>query len=265
MIKEIKSTSNILYKTVKSLKNKKYRTEHSLFTVEGIKSTLDAISAGAPVEYIIVDEDFASSNARLIKKINNNNIIKMPKSLYNTLCDTKTPQGIMGVIKISEKSFSEAEIKKGGFYIYLDHISDPGNAGTIIRTADAAGTLGVLFSPDSADIYSPKTVRSTMGSFFHTPIYTGVKTASLVQLKNDGFTVVAGDLSKNAVLLDSIKLSKDTVLVIGNEANGVSDEVRAICDLFVLIPIYGKAESLNASVAAAILMYETAKSINQTR
>lgn len=248
----ISSTSNEKYKYIKSLLKKKGRSEHGRYTVEGIKSVRDALEMGKLCE-IAVSESFYGSQPFDYKSVA---VHIVSDAIFSALCDTQTPQGIIGVAEIDGK---KKEFDTDKVYVYCDCVSDPGNAGTIIRTADASGCGGVIFSKGSADVYSPKTVRASMGSFFHTDIITAADTDTLCELKEKGFRLICGALGENTVNYTSADMTQPTVIIIGNEANGVSDEVLKICDVCVKIPIYGCAESLNAGVAAAIIMYEAAR------
>ncbi len=248
MIKEITSTKNQTYKYVKSLKTKKARTENGQYTVEGIKSVRDAISAGADIDFIVISD-------RILETFDAENIYVVPDEIFAGLCDTETPQGVLAVINMpdqKEKSLDD------NLYLYLDRLSDPGNVGTIIRICDAVG-CGLLISEGTCDIYNPKTVRASMGSFFHTNIKTGVNISDLEKLKSDGYKIISGALNGNTVDYSLADYSGKTVIVAGNEANGVSDEILGMSDLCVKIPIWGKAESLNVGVASAILLYEARK------
>lgn len=253
MIK-LTSSSNKKYKYFKSLSSKKARCENGEFTVEGIKSVRDAVSARAPISAFIVSDtfteyfDFGASDVYCVSR-----------SLFDKLCDTKTPQGIMAVIKMRE--CTDFFPDKNRAYVYCDGINDPGNMGTIIRTADAAGFGGVIVSDGSVDIYAPKTVRASMGSFFNIDLITGKNAADLREYKNAGFNLIGGALSSDCSDYRGADYTKSSVIIIGNEANGISKEVLEICS-HVKIPIYGGAESLNASVAAGILMYEWARNNN---
>lgn len=245
----ITSSSNSVYKHIKALQDKKYRKKYNEYTVEGIKSVQDALNSSRRVKMVIMSEDFVL-NYTYSDKIET---ITLSKSLFEKLCDTQTPQGIMAVIEIEDKKNFIPDLSKA--YIYCDGVNDPGNLGTIIRTADAAGFGGVLLSKGTADLYSPKTVRASMGSFFNIETVTELDTEFLKKCAEKGFILYGGALSKNTINYKDADMKKPTILIVGNEANGISKEVMKICRC-VKIPILGKAESLNVSVAAAILMYE---------
>ncbi len=249
---DITSTSNGKYKYIKSLLKKKGRAENGEYTVEGIKSVHDAVCAGV-VRAVAVSESFYENESFDYADAE---VYRVKDDIFAPLCDTQTPQGIIGIVPINE---SGAEPDKSKLYIYCDCVTDPGNAGTIIRTADASGCGGVIFSKGCVDIYSPKTVRASMGSFFHTDIRSGADISVLEDMKRNGFNIICGALGENTVSYTSVDMTMPTVIVIGNEANGVSGEVMDICDACVKIPIYGQAESLNAGVAAAVIMYEAAR------
>ncbi|MBS7298231.1 MAG: RNA methyltransferase [Eubacteriales bacterium] len=239
---EITSAKNEKYKFIKSLLTKKGRDESGLYTVEGKKSVSDAICAGANVKYIVTSSDYIEDVGFSGEKV----VVK--SEIFPGLCDTKSPQGIIAVIEKSEI----VPFPKNGRYVYCDRIRDPGNLGTIIRTADATG-FSVLLSDECCELYSPKTVRASMGSFFHTKVYEGI---SYKMLKESGIHLIAGALSDKSKDFKEADYEKSVAIIVGNEANGISEELLSLCDELVIIPILGRAESLNAGVAAAILMYE---------
>jgi len=251
---EIKSASNPKFKYFKSLLDKKGRV--SEYTVEGIKSVSDAISAGCDVSAVLVTEKQLKS----VPEAYDGEIYVLADFLMEKMSDTKTPQGIVAVIR--KNAAETPDMASDGLYIYCDGVSDPGNLGTIIRTADSAGFSGVLLSRGCVDVYNPKTVRSCMGSFFHIPIYENVSEEFLSEFTASGGGVYGGILSGETVDYREPDYGAKTMIVIGNEANGISDKVKEMC-IPVKIPIYGRAESLNAAVAGAILMYEVSNRINK--
>lgn len=252
MIKNISSSKNDNFKHFKALKQKKERDRSLKYTVEGIKSVRDAIDANADISEILVSERFYSeSDFSYPGKID---IYVIADGIFQTLSSTETPPGIIAVINQHRKSLPPINPDKP--YIYCDNVRDPGNLGTIIRTADAAGFGGVLLSDGCADIYNPKTVRSSMGSFFHIPIFESINADEIRSLKNSGFSVFAGLLDDDTVDYTEADMSKPSIIVVGNEANGICGEIASLADFKVKIPIEGKAESLNVGVAAALLMYE---------
>lgn len=246
----IQTTKNKTYKYIKSLQQKKIRAQEGVFSVEGIKSVSDAFEAGKNIKILAVSESFYSEGGT--SRFRGTDVVIIKDGLFQGLCDTKTPQGIIAVMDMFDTDNFVPD--KNQIYVYCDGISDPGNAGTIIRTADAAGIGGVIFSKGSVDIYSPKTVRASMGSFFHTNIKTGGDADFLADMKSRGFNLFAGALSKDSVPYTEVDFKEPSVIIVGNEANGVSEEVLEMSN-HIIIPIYGRAESLNAGVAAAVMIY----------
>ena len=242
----IATTKNKKYKYIKSLKQKKIRDADGVFTVEGKKSVDDAIASDCNIRLVAMSESFSTEFECTAE------YIVVRDDLFSGLCDTKTPQGIIAVIETKETAFTP---DTGKMYIYCDAVTDPGNLGTIIRTADAAGFGGVLLSEGCADVYSPKAVRSSMGSFFNIDIITDFDYDSLFALKEKGFHLVCGALEEDSTDYTETDFTKPTVIIVGNEANGVTEDILSVCE-HIIIPIYGKAESLNVGVASAIMMYE---------
>lgn len=245
--KKIDSVQNEYIKKLSKLKQRKYREETGLFIVEGERSCRDAINSSFVIESVVMSESFFDKS----KDFECENLIVTTDKIFESLSDTKTPQGILAVLKMPEvKEF------KSGRYIFCDEIQDPGNAGTIIRSADAFGFSGVIFSKGSVDVYSPKVIRSTMGSIFHIDLWQNCEKSILEELKSKGFKISASALSQNSVTSKDMKVEKNHIFVVGNEGAGVSKEVLDLAHEIVYIKMQGKAESLNAGVAASILMYE---------
>ena len=245
MVKDITSVKNPTYKFIKSLKMKKERKKNGMFTVEGIKSVKDAVAAKCDI-FLIAASDKMEENFDFEE------IYRVPDNIFVPLCDTDAPQGVIAVIKMAQKP---KRAQTNPLCLYCDRVSDPGNMGTIIRICDAVGA-DLMLSPECADIYSPKTVRASMGSFFHINIAEDVKYADLVDMKKDGYTILAGALNGDTSDYRDNIYGEKTVIAVGNEANGVSEEVLKLCDRSIKIPIFGRAESLNVAVAAALMLYK---------
>ena len=248
----ITSKNNELIKEIKKLKEKKYRKNK--FIVEGIKIVEEAINEKARISLIVITENLYN-NKELLKyfsKIADYEYVIVTEKVFLELSDVKTPQGILAVI---EKDIS-AKIDESAEYIMaLDDLQDPGNIGKIIRTLDSANIKQLIVSKGTVDAYSPKVVRSTMGAIFRVKVIEVDNLAeTLKKLQNDGYEVVSTSLQTDKSIYD-ITYSKK-VVVIGNEGNGVSKEVQELSDYKVKIPMLGKTESLNASVAASIMIYE---------
>ncbi len=252
MMDIINTTKNKKYKFIKSLQQKKTRTNEGLFVVEGKKSVLDAISSCYEIKTIAMSESFYNENADMLNT--DSEIIVIADQIFDGLCDTKTPQGIVAVLKMRNSNFC---YDKSQLYIYCDNVSDPGNLGTIIRTADAAGFKGVLLSDGCTDPYSPKCVRSSMGSFFNIDIITDFSHEKLISLTKET-SLFCGALESDSISYTDVNFNEPCIIIVGNEANGVSRELLNISK-HIIIPIIGNAESLNVSVAAAIMMYEAVR------
>lgn len=200
----ITSSNNALIKEVKSLKSRKYRDEKGLFFIEGLKFVREALEEKAGIVSLFVSEQFAglSSGKAFLVQIENNNlriaepagIYILPAKLFNEISDTETPQGVLAVIKMKNHELKR-EMQKDGLYVALESVQDPGNMGTIIRTADAAGFSGVIIFKGCVDIYNPKVLRSTMGSIFHLPIFLcDCPLETLEMLKASGIRLYASHL-----------------------------------------------------------------------
>lgn len=176
----------------------------------------------------------------------------LPDDVYKKLSDTVHPQGILAVVRMHHPD--PKDLPDGDLYMILESIQDPGNLGTIIRTAEAAGVTAVIMNKGCADVYAPKTVRSTMGSLFRVPfIYTEDIKEAVEIVRNKGAIVYAADLGGRPV--PDADLAGKRAFIIGNEGNGITEETLGLADEKICIPMKGKVESLNAAVSAAILMY----------
>ncbi len=251
----ITSKDNELVKYIRKLKEKKYRDLDNVYVIEGEKLIKEAIEENVKIKYIVVSEDAAKLLQEDFKNtINNYSCIYVTNKVFRMLTDVVTPQGILAVIE--RKNTSENSINSSEeMIIVLDGIGDPGNLGTIIRTIDSAGFSQVIVSKNTADSYNPKVVRSTMGAIFRVNVIISEDlTHTLQELKKQGYETIATYLETNESIYDMGPVKK--VVVIGNEANGVSEEVLQVVDKKVKIPMLGKTESLNASVATGIVVYE---------
>ena len=256
--KEIKSADNAVIKKVSKLKTKKFREEFGEFMAEGRLSLEAGLSSAYELSFSLASESFAKDNREFLAGLEE--VVVTSDRIFEQVSDAVTPQGVMGIFKIPNgESIGSKSVKH---LVYCDNLRDPGNAGTIIRTADALGIDAVIFSKGSADIYAPKLVRSTMGSLFHTSVYKDADIDDLTVLKENGYKIVSLALREKCVSLYDFVCPDKCVFVIGNEAHGVCEEILDISDICVKIPMYGFAESLNASVAAAIIMNEAARSSN---
>lgn len=259
----IKSNQNPLIKEVKSLKQKKNRDEQKLFFIEGERFVEEAVKVKVKIDKIFISEDYFANNSHRyfcdkLEKLGYQ-IILVTDKLFDEISDTENPQGILAVIKVMEANFDDIYSSPDSFIIILDSIQDPGNFGTIIRTADAAGATGIIYSKGCVDLYNPKVLRGTMGSIFHLPvIYCDSLTEAIIEIKEKGIKVYAAHLDAKVDYFN-VSMQDKTAIIIGNEANGIKDEVAALADILIKIPMPGKSESLNASVAAGLMMYEVVR------
>jgi TrmH family RNA methyltransferase len=258
----ITSNQNKNIKHIKSLHSKKYRDNLGQYIIEGFKMIEEALEYQKAF-YLLLLSEVASKGIEgdaLMHKCEEANIpvYLVSEKIFAEVSEMDTPQGILAVLYKQELQVDKVLDKPGFNIIILDEVRDPGNVGTIIRTADACGMNAVVLSKGCVDLYNSKTIRSTMGSMFHIPVFTEVDIIELiVMLKSIDTTVLGADPHSSISCID-IETDGSTVIIIGNEANGLSDEVKAITTQNITIPMLGKAESLNAGIAAAILMYEFA-------
>ena len=233
----IESTSNQKYKYISKLKNKKYRDIENSFIVESKKLVEEAISS-ADVDFIFLSENNVSYKTDIDK-------IVLSETLFNKLSSFKNPDGFGAVVKKKE-----AKDIRSSRVLLLDHLNDPGNMGTIIRSAEAFGFKDIIITAGTVDIYNEKTLRASMGSIFR----LNIKETSIdeISILKKSYKIVAADMGGYDI--NKYEINEDLILAIGNEANGLSEEVRNITDSFVKIPMQGEIESLNAAIAASILM-----------
>ena len=269
----ITSRNNQLVKWAAALSDKKNRKESGYFMADGVKLTKEAFEAGLPVDYCIVTEtkkteivDFLS-DFKNEEKYKNCRVVTVSESVFEKISTEKAPQGVISIIKhldffreldiiYKEEFFLKPEEKA----IFLFSVRDPSNLGAVIRSSVAFGTDHVILSSDCADIYNPKTVRSAMGSLFRVKVTTVKDVPSFIEAANaNARRVFAAELTDNAKSLSDISLKGTDIVMIGNEGHGIAPEISSLCDGSVYIPISKKTESLNASVAAAIFMWEQSK------
>ena len=252
----ITSKDNELIKHIKKLKDKKERDLSNEYIIEGIKLIQEAIQENAKIKQIIICDDCEKTESipkDLMYEIAKQECIYVTNKVFDSITEVMNPQGILAII---EKHSKEIQIDdKQDIILALDDIQDPGNLGTILRTADSIGLTQILVSKGTADSYNPKVVRSTMGAIFRVKIIECedlVKT--LKEIKKHKFEIVVSSLQTDNSIYD-INYHKK-VIVIGNEANGVKKEIQDLADKKIKIPMLGKTESLNASVATGIILYE---------
>ena len=240
----ITSKANSVVKNAKKLHQKKYRK--SAYLIEGWHLFEEAVQAGVTIEKIFALGSYRDQLAAFPQTV------WVSEEILRDLADTQTPQGIVAVLlkeEVGLPDFSQ------GKFLFLEDVQDPGNVGTMIRTADAAGFTGVIVSDKSADIYSLKTLRSMQGSHFHLPIYRMPVATFVEGAKKSDLPILATTLSRESKDYRELSPLEDFVLVMGNEGQGISSVMAESADQLVHIGMKGRAESLNVAIAAGILMF----------
>jgi TrmH family RNA methyltransferase len=249
-------------KGVAKLTKKESRVETGLFLLEGPQGLKEALQRPKLVEKIFATEAFKEKYPDLISRAEQSRVTLtlVSDAALKSLSDTTTPQGVVAVCQQFHVSLEDVLASKPKLIAFLAQIRDPGNAGTVLRAADAAGADAVVFSKGSVDIYNPKVVRSTTGSMFHLPFVVEADIDLAIQtFKDSGLQVLAADINGSSLAgLDSSTLVKPTVWLFGNEAWGLEPEVASLADTLVQVPIYGAAESLNLATAASVCLYASA-------
>lgn len=245
--KELKYYSSLLVK--------KFRTQESKFLVEGLKIVEEGLASSFVCEAVFATPEFMESFPKLINKIRSKtkNIIQLKSLEFQRISDTRSPQGIAAVFKklLPQKRLDEL---KDNLLVFLDNISDPGNVGTILRTCDWFGIKDVLISNHSVEYLNPKVIRASMGSVFHLNVYEDVVLEDLKNLKKKGYKIICTDLAGND--FKKYKIQNASIISFSNESSGPSGILKELADDFITILPKGKAESLNVSSAAAIILSE---------
>jgi RNA methyltransferase, TrmH family len=258
----IQDPSQAEIKGVAKLTKKEARSETGLFLLEGPQGLKEALERPKLIEKLFATESFEEKYPDLISRARDSRVSVnlVSDSVLKELSDTTTPQGVVAVCQQFQVSIDDVLASKPKLVAFLAQIRDPGNAGTVLRAADAAGADAVIFSKGSVDIYNPKVVRSTTGSMFHLPFVIDADiTSSLEKFKAAGLLVLAADVSGNSLsTISTAELAKPTMWLFGNEAWGLEPEVSALADKLVQVPIFGAAESLNLATAASVCMYASA-------
>ena len=250
----IESKDNNLFKNTKKLKERKNRNKSNKYVIEGFRLVQEAFKAKVDVDYLIVTKDGSEKINQFLSDYITDQIkmYQVSDNLFKELVSTENPQGILAVINMNIKPMNF----NGNFYLLCDKLQDPGNVGTIIRTAHAAGVQGIILTKGTVDIYNEKAIRSTMGSIFYIPIHYDDDNLSLVKsLKSKGFKLLVTSLDTDKDFFQE-DLGGKVVLTVGNEGNGVSEEIVNLADTKVKIPMPGNAESLNVAIATSVIMYE---------
>lgn len=248
----IDSIHNKTLKEINSLRLKKERDKTGLFLLEG-ERLVNEIPRGYDVKYIAVSENYTGKIPKVAK------VVTIKAATFDKITETVNSQGIVAVCAQPHFSTEGVFECENPLFVVLENITDPGNMGTIIRTADAAGANGIFISKGCVDIFNPKVVRATMGSIFHLPLYKDVDLDKILPEMREHNIISFSAHLRGEKSPYEVDLKKSCAIVVGNEANGLSDHVVDMTDLPVKIPMPGKAESMNAGVAAGILIYEAVR------
>lgn len=256
----ITSSNNVNIKNMVALQKRgKIRKEQDVFIVEGRKMVSEA-PVGSLVKLYAAEGYFSQVEHReYLKRLEKRHGISceiVADKVFWEVTDTQTPQGILAIVRQRHDTFFDLFSKeRAAHLLILDGIQDPGNLGTIFRSGEGAGVTGIVMSKGTVDVYNPKVVRATMGSIYRVPfLYTDCLEETLEKIRKT-CTLYAAHL-QGEVYYEKMDFTKDIALLIGNEANGLSEKIAAYAERLIRIPMLGKVESLNASVAASILMYE---------
>jgi len=253
----IESEQNQFVKELVGLKQRKNRDKAGVFLVEGLRFVLEIPQNWDVISYAISDSFEKLQDISIFQQ--RAQLTVFADKVFSRFCDTENPQGILAVCKQKNWEIQDVMEKENCFFLLAEELNDPGNLGTIIRTADACGADGIFLSNGSVDLYNPKVLRATMGSLFHIPVLQNQDICFLIdQLKEKGVQVLAAHLSGEKDLYD-FNLKNACAMVVGNEARGLSDETAKRCSAYLKIPMPGKAESLNASIAAGVILYEVVR------
>lgn len=246
----IDSKENNTLKKIKKLRTKKYRDIEKRFLAEGVKF----LDFDIVPEIIVIDEKFSKNQEILekIKKFKNIQIIILAENLFVQLSSQENSQGVILVYKYDENILENISNN----IIVLDRVGDPGNLGTIIRTADAAGFRDIILTKGSVDCYNEKTVRSTMGSIFNVNLYYIEEEKLLNFLKEKNYKIISTVLSDDCIPYTKMSLKEKNAIIFGNEGNGIGENLINHSHEKVIIPIYGTAESLNVAMACGIIIYK---------
>lgn len=259
-----KSNSNV--KFVRGLNEKRFRTKNNAFYLEGIKVVNEILDKDRAIDImfiaysksILINSNGGKELLERLEKLENIKVLDFEESIFKYMTDTVTPQGVLIVLKVPEYTLEELLENNNKNIVILDKVQDLGNIGTIIRSCNAFDVETILCIQGTADVYSPKALRSTMGGILNTKIIYIDNLDDLKKLKDYGYSIVTTSLNTDKNL-DSIDMNKKYAFVMGNEANGVSKEMADLSDVLVKIPMSEKIESLNVGVAASIVLYEQYK------
>jgi TrmH family RNA methyltransferase len=260
----ITSTQNATIKRIRRLRQKKHRLREGAFFVEGLRVVLTALEMDAPVETIVwCDALLQSEIGRKTVATTDFPTVEVSETAFRAIADRDTPTGLAAVIAIDSPEISSLPITPDSVFIALTDIADPGNLGTIIRTADSAGAAGILLIGDTTDPYHPAAVKASMGALFAMPVVSQVSSEeTLAWAKQNELAIVATSAQAERVMWDA-SLKPPLLLAMGSERHGLSAEWQQAADLFVTIPMHGISSSLNLAIATSLLLYEINRQVAQ--
>jgi TrmH family RNA methyltransferase len=266
MIQQISSLDNARVKLAAALRQKKQRDKTGLFLIEGIHLVEEALAAKWEIEHVFACQEHFSAEqfADLTNRFRSfdEKLSVVSAAVFKKMAETESPQGILAVVRQRQQELRSATFGNGqsgrSVWVVLDAVQDPGNVGTIVRSADAAGATGVILTPGCADLYAGKTVRASMGSIFHIPIYMASAQQCLAYFSAKNIPLYVAD-ANSAVNYNEFDLTAACAVVLGNEGAGVGEAFRQHAAATIRIPILGQAESLNVASAAAVILFEAAR------
>lgn len=258
--KVIESKDNQKVKLISSLKLRKNRDKHKLVLIEGLRAIKQVLETDIKINMLAFSEDDIVSNKKYMDIFleYESVAVVIKSSVFENITETVNTQGIAAIVEMPEHRLDCLFSQDRSRLVIFDRIQDPGNAGTLIRTADAAGFDAILYTKGTVDLFSSKVNRSAMGLNLSVPLLE-ISFSDIENLKSKGFMIYSTTLDDYSLIYDGVKFADKTAIILGNEANGISEDLLSLSDEKIYIPIYGKAESLNVGIAGAIIMYESIK------
>jgi TrmH family RNA methyltransferase len=262
VFRKVTSLANPLVKDIRALHRRKHREETGLFIAEGHKLVRDAVDGGWPIHTLAYaashsgEADVGALAARC--KASGGTVLEISAPVLEKITRRDNPQTVVGVFR--QRLAPEEAISRDGLWVALDRVRDPGNLGTIVRTADAAGLAGVALVGATVDPFALETVRATMGSIFHVPIARTTEDGLIAEASRRGARLVGTHLAAGAVDYREADYRPPLILLMGNEQEGLSEKLASACDTLVRIPMRGRADSLNLAVSTGLMIYEALRS-----
>ncbi len=260
----ITSLTNSTVKQLTSLRLEKFRHEHELFLVEGVRMVRDAQRAGRVPKILAVHHDQSHQPEAVSLMKGCETVISVTEEILTKITSKENPQLVVAAYEIKRQPLSSINPQAGDLFIALDRVRDPGNLGSVIRSADAAGAAGVVLIGASCDPYAPEAIRASTGSIFHVPVFEGTE-ADFIAVARKWPGSVVGTAAAGRVEYRNVKYEAPSLIVMGTEQSGMSAAIERACTTVVRIPIHGRAESLNLAAAAALMLYGARESGELTK